>query len=418
MTGRTPSFSETDCSCPYPFPADEGSLLSDQSFKLSLEDRFGRDQVITASPPSGRSYSALPPVVDGDLHASPQVDGEKNISTNIGLYFLYLTKLSNFTNEVLSRLYRVSSLNKSWADTQSTVADLTERLEDWRQELPLAFDFTKRMRNQQWLHQRKALGFLYHSTMLIINRPCLCRIDRRIPHESGRAKQFNQATAAKCVHAAIDLLNLLPDEPDPVGMYTQSPWWSLVHHLVEAAVVCMLELSFRADHMPHEVDEVFESADKAVQWLWSMSSNDLAASRAWKMCDEMLRKVAPKVGKSVSDMLSQQQPLPDSMQGLQRSSHTQSPAFRPGGGRGPQDAAPFQPPVFTTYDQMMAQDPFLQNLLQTSTAGTYPNLYPLVEDIGAPTDYSNQQPDGYYIDPNLEQQQPRWYQDQAGRGNS
>lgn len=423
MTGRTPSVSDADCTCPRPFPIDERSITDNQSFRLAAGKRFGLEAIsVSTAPsttPSAGSYSiASPALVDGESRSSTQISSVERFSPSIGLYFLHLTLLSSFISEVLTRLYRVSNVQKSWAETQSTMSDLTKRLDDWRQELPLAFDFTKRVRDQQWVHQRKTLGFLHYSTMLIINRPCLCRIDRKIPDESDAVKQFSQKSAAKCVHAAIDMLNLLPDEPDPAGTFTQSPWWSLLHHLVEAAVVCILELSFLADHMPHQVDEVFESADKAVQWLWSMSSADLAASRAWKMCDEMLRKVAPKVGKSVADMLSrqQQQQLPDPMQGLQQASHAQAPVFG-SGEMANQDMTAFQSSVFTNYDQIMAQDPFLQSLSQVSSAGTYPNMYGMASTVQAPLRYGNQATDGFFLDPELEQQQQRWYQE-GGSGPS
>ena len=173
-------------------------------------------------------------------------------------------------------------------------------------------------------------------------------------------------------------------------------------------MVCMLELSFRADHMPREVDEVFESADKAVQWLRSMSSGDLAANRAWRMCDEMLRKVAPKIGKSVSDMFSSQRQVADPMQGLQPS-HDQVNPFRPGM-QAYQDLAPFQPPIFTTYDQMMSQDQLLQSLVQSCTAGTYPNMYPPASEMEA-TGFGGQSVDGYFPDQDPSQQQ--WYPDEG-----
>ena len=406
MTGRTPSFSDADCTCPQPLPVDESSVVDNQTLRRLSSHRSAHNESVISTPSPAHSYSKATSPADSESPSSQQAGRLESFPPSIGLYFFHLTKLSIFTNEVLSRLYRVVDMEKSWAETQSTMADLAKRLEKWRQALPLAFDFTKRIRDQQWIRQRKTLGFLYFSTMLIINRPCLCRIDRKIPNESGKAKHFNQATAAKCVHAAIDMLNLLPDEPNPVGMYTQSPWWSLVHHLVEAAVVCMLELSFRADHMPHEVDEVFESADKAVQWLRSMSSSNLAANRAWRMCDEMLRKVSPKVGKSVSDMLSSRQQAADPMQGLQ-SSHDQLNPFRPGV-HGYQDLAPFQPPIFTTYDQMMSQDQILHNLLQSSTANNYPNMYPTTSGM----ETMSYETDTYFPDQDPNQQQ--WYLDGGG----
>ena len=397
MTGRPTSFSEADCTLPLPLPVDESGIVDNPLLRRWSSQGSRPTESVISTPSSGHSFSRMA-TSPGESQSpmsqqASSVHRLETFSPSIGLYFLHHTKLSIFTNQVLDRLYRVADMKKSWAETQTTMAELDAKLEKWRAELPPVFDFTKRIRDQQWIRQRKSLGFFYYSTMLIINRPCLCRIDRKIANESGKAKEFNQATAAKCVHAAIDMLNLLPDEPNPVGMYTQSPWWCLVHHLVEAVVVCMLELSFRADHMPNEVDEVFESADKAVQWLRSMSGGDLAASRAWRMCDEMLRKVSPKVGKSVGDMLSFQQHMIDPMQGLQ-SFHPQVNAVRPGM-FAHESSAHFRPPMFTTYDQMSSPNLAPQDISHNLTADTFTNLFPTASEMEA-MGFGDQSTQGYF----------------------
>lgn len=132
-------------------------------------------------------------------------------------------------------------------------------------------------------------------------------MDERIINASEKAKDFNRTTAAACVHAALDMVDLLPDEPNVVGLYELAPWWCLVHHIVQAATILMLELSFRSDHLPQNEENILNSATKAVLLLRSMSEEDLSAYRAWKLCDVMLRKIAPTTSstyshESVNDM--------------------------------------------------------------------------------------------------------------------
>lgn len=307
---------DTDCSVPLPLPFDEEGLFPGRALDLnhpaaqmlrrwSSQDSLNPDTMAAAvstpsSTNSGNRMKASPKELFGHKAI---VDQNPSVPPSIALYFFHHTKLSVLTSQVLDRLYRVGTMSQSWAEVQKIISAHESKLERWRSGLPSIFDFTTRQRDQQFHRQRVSLGFFYYSTLTIICRPCLCRIDRKIPNQSGKAKNFNRDTAAKCVHAARDMIDMLPNEPNSIGLYTVAPWWCLVHHLVQAATVLMLELSFRSAHLPTEVEEILECAKKAVSWLRSMSEEDLAAYRAYKMCDEMLRKVAPKVGREVDPII-------------------------------------------------------------------------------------------------------------------
>lgn len=295
--------------------------------------------------------------------------------------------MSTFTDEVLNRLYRADAMSKSWADIQSTIATLNSKIERWRAKLPNVFDFTKKQRDQNFVRQRMSLGFFYYSILTIINRPCLCRIDRKISDQSGKAKDFNRETAMKCVHAARDMLEMLPQEPNAVGLYTVTPWWCLVHYLMQATTVLMLELSFRSEHMPNEVEEIFDSAKKATDWLRSLSEEDEAARRAWSLCNEMLCKVAPKIGRSPAEALNydcvsdHQDHAMDQMQGMDNTQFTQAPTtssmYLP-----QQDyasSAPFHQPMFSSYDQFLSYG----QIPTTSASGPYNDMFPTATDMDA-----------------------------------
>lgn len=307
---------DTDCSVPLPLPFDEEGLFPGRALDLnypaaqmlrrwSSQDSLNPEIMAAAvstpsSTNSGNRMKASPMEVLGH---KPIVDQNQSVPPSYALYFFHHTKLSVLTSQVLDRLYRVGTMSQSWAQVQKIISAHESKLGRWRAGLPSIFNFTTRQRDQQFHRQRVSLGFFYYSTLIIICRPCLCRIDRKIPNQSGKAKNFNRDTAAKCVHAARDMVDMLPKEPNSAGLYTVAPWWCLVHHLVQAATVLMLELSFRSAHLPTEVEQILDCAKKAVSWLRSMSEEDLAAYRAYKMCDEMLRNVAPKVGREVDPMI-------------------------------------------------------------------------------------------------------------------
>jgi hypothetical protein len=69
----------------------------------------------------------------------------------------------------------------------------------------------------------------YWSTKMLITRPCLCRIERRIQNESATSAVFNSKSAATCVEAALELTKLFPDQPDLYFLYIKGPWWAVIH---------------------------------------------------------------------------------------------------------------------------------------------------------------------------------------------
>lgn len=325
MTGRPASFADKDCTAPLPLPMEEDSFLgsraqSPQAIQMfrrwsSQESRQSESALSTAGSSTQLSKNRTTPDTSISPAASQWSSEDRRQDTPLcnALAFRYYTRLSTVTNEVLDRLYRSGAMLQSWAQVQTNIADLNSNLENWRQSLPSVFDFRKKQRDKEFVRQRMNLGFSYYSTLTIINRPCLCRIDRRISDESDKAKAFSRENAGRCVNAARGMLDLLPDVPNALGLYKLAPWWCLVHYLMQAATVLMLELSFRACHMPNEVEEVFDAGKKALEWLRSMSGMDEAARRASVMCNELLRQVAPKVGREAKDASDYQ---PDGVVGM------------------------------------------------------------------------------------------------------
>lgn len=311
MTGRPTSMNEDDCTAPLPFPIEEeafpssGKLYGDtpQTFRpFSAHNSRSPDNSI--STPSSYCSGVKSVSASSSSPPSQQSSSEsgKSVAPNNALYFVHYTLLSTLTQEVLGHLYSPQTMSESWARVQYLIGVHDLKLERWRSDLPSLFDFGKKQRDQRFARQRMSLGFFYYSAKIMINRPCLCRVDRRIPNETGKSKDFNRAAATNCVHAAKTMLGLLPDEPNPIGLYKLAPWWCLLHYLMQAATALMLELAIRADHMPFEAEEIVDCAKKAVRWLNKMSDEDYAAQRAWTICYEMLRRVAGKVGRDVRDL--------------------------------------------------------------------------------------------------------------------
>lgn len=315
MTGRQTSISDETCTTPLPAPIDEDQFHSENAANiLSVEmQRGGRNPSTcplssnaTATPSSDRSRSGSSSKFASSRSPSskqfPDLNWTKNVAPNVSLYFLEYVQLTRLTQQILGRLYTPFAAQNSWAHIQASIAQLESDLDSWSRDLPPVFDFKRKLRDREFEEIRWSLGFFYYSTRMKINRPCLCRLDRKIPNQSAKSKEFNRDAAQRCVDAAQDMLSLIPDEPNSVGLNSVGPWWHILHYLVQACTVIMLEMSFRAAHMPGEAGNLIKASKKGVRWLHQMSEDSISARRAWQFCDSVLRETMPKIGGNVDDM--------------------------------------------------------------------------------------------------------------------
>lgn len=408
MTGRISSIGDSDCTVPLPVPVEEdafpvgsrGKLYGDSSgrgSRSSTQDSSSPDKSTSTSSSISSGAKITPASSTSPLSQLSSYDSFKSVAPTNALYFVHYTQLGVVSHEVCRSLYSPATMSDSWARIQSVISTLDDKLERWRSGLPNLFDFSKKQRDQQFIRQRMSLGFYYYSMKILINRPCLCRVSQRIPNESGKSKDFNRSTATNCVHAAKAMLNLLPDEPNPIGLYKISPWWSLLHYLMQAVTVLMLELAIRSDHMPNEAEEILNCAKKAVRWLNKMSDESIAAQRAWKISNEMLIKVAVRVGRDVHD-------LPSNTHGLQNGTSGNQFMFSPtnltsnsgpnestpfdlsdytgnlsnlvnyGAGGQVQHATNFHPSVYTIHDEFVPYDPSAISLYESHFGSMFPPL--------------------------------------------
>ena len=69
----------------------------------------------------------------------------------------------------------------------------------------------------------------YWSTKILITRPCLCRLERRIRHQSDTSANFDANAAEACVNAASEIVELFPEQPNLDYIYSNGPWWVIIH---------------------------------------------------------------------------------------------------------------------------------------------------------------------------------------------
>ena len=294
MTGRDGYCMDADHSTPPPLPIEERQLSS----ASVVQNMYSLRRWYGMSPPHNfsASGSAQSRLLTSEKPPEVPVSG--------AMFFSEHTKLGGIISDLLRALYRSTRVKDTWSEVLQKISRFNGQLELWRSNLPPAFSFTDDgEQGEGWLRQRLSLGISYYSATMLANRPCLCRADRRIPNESGMAKESAHLYATNCLHAALNLLKLIPTKiSNSAELYPVLPWSYFLHHLMQASTILLLELSFRARHAPEEVDEIFASAKRALGILRLMSQDDIATERAYALSDQMLRDVAPRIGRNVHDL--------------------------------------------------------------------------------------------------------------------
>lgn len=314
MTGRVNCILDEHCTTPLPIPLEEEQFETEDGLKLLSKERQQGERAPSSNPQTPGGFGSTPSTdrsrsqtkVDSRSPSMPANLGDmewaKNVPPNSSLYFLHLVQLTRLTQNIFHRLYNPASIKGTWSDVQRKIKELDEQLEHWYRTLPQAFAFQRKQRDRGSYDYRLSLGFFYYSTKMTIHRPCLCRLDRKIPNQSAKSHEFNRNSAATCVEAAVEMLQLIPDEPNAVGLVRVGPWWNIVHWLVQATTVLMLEISFRVNHMPEEADTIFESSKKGIRWLHALGEDNTSAKRAWTLCFALFRDSITKIGQSADDL--------------------------------------------------------------------------------------------------------------------
>jgi hypothetical protein len=224
ITGRPSVGLEKHISVPLPLSLSTEDLI-ETTIVSKLADRTRQY----------KSRDPLSPTIElpfaGSSFGFPEFEVEP---TNAGSYLKHTVMIGMITQRTLLELYSPNIVAKSWESIQAVIADMTEELEAWATSLPPGLSFFHASTDPTHQRERFILELYYHNTKILITRPCLRHIDRRIENQTKTSHDFNQRTAATCVSAAKSISSLLPDNipHDRVQLY-QGPWWSIVRSALQ-----------------------------------------------------------------------------------------------------------------------------------------------------------------------------------------
>ncbi|PYH79305.1 fungal-specific transcription factor [Aspergillus uvarum CBS 121591] len=301
MTGRPSFIPDSLCTTPLPLPFDE--------------QNFGREEVmrqlrrsIDGSPLATEMLSTSQSEINAMSTVVERVDSEENRYSPCGsLYFVHLVQLTMIAKESLAKIYTPSTVQSPWQSVEFAIRSLTLNLDTWLSNLPNEYDFTRTQSSQvsqETSNQRLSLALLFYSTRISITRPCLRRVESF--SQGGKMQMFGQKVAEDCVESACHMLRLFPEDLKAATLYTASPWWCLLHYLMQATAVLALELAFQAQHVPDKAPMVSKALDKAYEWLSLMSRTQKTPERARRLCDRLLRQLKQREDIKVSESPSVQ----------------------------------------------------------------------------------------------------------------
>ncbi|KAL2854372.1 fungal-specific transcription factor domain-containing protein [Aspergillus pseudoustus] len=306
MTGRMTGISDGICTTPMPLPMGEERFQDPEVVQLLGNLELRQERVESALASSFVRQMPLNPQDGGDLHASDKIRDKTRLSGlphSCSLFFLYYVDLAVITQEIVNRVYSLDCIMTPWSQIENRIGELRARIELWSSNLPQVYDWKNRdEQSLDLLRARLCLAFSFHSARITLGRPCLCRRDIRHTNMSFQKKTFSHEIAVTVLESAQQLLGLLPDAPDASSIYKLCPWWCVLHYLMQATTVLLLELSFGSVHMPGEEKTFLEAAKKAIRWIHAMSKFSLASRRAWELCDGNLRRLAAGLNFDVSDI--------------------------------------------------------------------------------------------------------------------
>ena len=286
VTGRPSMVNSRDCTV---------SLLR------LLEDEERSSTELTSS--SESQHASVTDFVYSESSASGPASSQGPRSVT-SVYFKHYVEVCIFAKEVVTELYHPGVRDKKWAEIQKAIDGFNKRLFRWKDNLSPPFRSASPSTDPEIESCRVALRILFHSTRTIINRPCLCRLNERLANQSHSSKLTNRNFATNCVDSARTMLNIVISKPDHTVLRRGAIWWMVLYHLKRAIIVLLLELSFRAGHVPNNAEDILTEAKAALDWFRRIGSTSPTAKQIWLVLGRLLHQAAQRVGGDTAEVMA------------------------------------------------------------------------------------------------------------------
>ncbi|KAE8316192.1 fungal-specific transcription factor domain-containing protein [Aspergillus transmontanensis] len=278
MTGRPTATADKFCTTPLPIPFEEEQFHVQVAVRLLADFDF-RTEYMRAFTVTRHRFPATPDPPAGK--ASGQ-----NLSSDLAEI---VPNTSLIMRRAIDLLYSPGFATRPWLTISTAMLDLVDETDEWLAGLPAVFQFTCHRAAHQFQRQRWSLAFRFHSVRITVCRPSLCRSARQ---ELGTELCTEaQKTAELCIGSACQILDLLPNEPDITWLNQVSPWWCVLHYLMQSITVLFIESEYCGRVRSDNTVRVNSLIEKALVWLSALAIDSLAAQRASEVCHDLYRRL-------------------------------------------------------------------------------------------------------------------------------
>ncbi|RAL11937.1 uncharacterized protein BO97DRAFT_478321 [Aspergillus homomorphus CBS 101889] len=345
ITGRVSCVGESLSATPLPIPFEE-EAWNNPEVRPILEDPILRTSRLKLT------------LLQSDKEATVSASWLASCAPSPSLYFHLLVDLCSITQAIINKVYSIQGLRDRASQVEQRIRKLDVILKIWLGKVPSPYQFTPgdqddsfhvppAFRNQ-YTRERTSLAISYYSARITLCRPCLTRsglksgsMSLKEPpnppapasstdpnnNSAGRG-EFRNEMARICVRSACSLLSVLPDTPDLPWLTSVTPWWCILHYIMQATTAILLHLSCWPPVLPSTGGQAFidttassssssnhqpptgltdmrtmtHQMKKGLRWLHHLSFTQTAARRAFRQCHGVVRRIAPSIGIDISDI--------------------------------------------------------------------------------------------------------------------
>ncbi|CBF82446.1 uncharacterized protein ANIA_11185 [Aspergillus nidulans FGSC A4] len=257
----------------------------------------------------------------------------RNCEPSPALLFHIIVDLNIIAQAVINSIYSIQGLRQSAVQLEQRLHRHSESMDNWLRKIPHYYRFFispeddafhlppgANKAESNYTRERITLAVYYYSARITLCRPCLSHshntnTSQKSSDSSSRAS-FRAIMTHTCLRSSISLLSMLPETPDTAWLISVTPWWSILHSLMQAITALLVFLATESvenssENIPQSdkstpvtKNTVISQTSKALRWLHHLGFSSLAAARAFKLCESFVRRMDPSLGFDLGDLAS------------------------------------------------------------------------------------------------------------------